>query len=195
MAIVSEGAAQDGDGLYGRYMRSVTLGLEVGGGVGESRSTKAPTIALAQRTLFFASAGPVVLATFQPKYDQRRLGVGADLRPLFPAMFFLDMSTSREFVDLMLQSLSIEVGAFFLLDGSGHAGFWAGAGFEIPLIRSARTPQRLALRLSAHRQKMQDRYLGASANADGWDALGTLIYYVGVGKHVGGWEPKRYRNR
>ena len=100
------------------------------------------------RFLFADTAGVVLSGRWGPSSGQH-LFLGVDLRPLFPALFFLYKQTWNEFADLLLQSIFFEIGPAFLLDGRRSVGLGVGFGLAFPLAAPLTTVRRLWLRIAA----------------------------------------------
>jgi hypothetical protein len=73
---------------------------------------------------------------------ERVVSFGVDVRPLFLPRFALDLEQGPAWLDLMLDSLSLDGGAYFAKprrrDFGDERGFEAGLGFGLPLCGSAR---------------------------------------------------------
>jgi hypothetical protein len=186
-------ADESEDGLYGRWDEDLVLAIGAGGGA-TFASGAADAVAVGDvRLRFLGAAGPVVSAAWAPD-AQQHLFVGAELRPLFPALFLLDLSTNRQFVDLLLQSISVELGAAFLLDGHGSTGFGVGLAIDVPLVYPTLFAHGLWLRLGARRVIASSSW--ESINGPGlshWVAMATLVVAVGIDAGLVDLEPERYR--
>jgi hypothetical protein len=128
-----------GDGVYGRFSGDLDLGLHggaqiegaVGGAVGATAH-------------YFFMAGVFGRYVNALGTDQLRLNhltsFGVDLRPAFVPRFGLDLQTGVAVLDLALDSISLELGAYFADPGSGYAderGFEGSLGFGLPLMGRA----------------------------------------------------------
>ena len=142
----SSSAQRTGDGLYGRWDRGLTLALGAGPGATWLDRKAKPHVVGEARFLVADVAGLVLSGRWGPDSGQH-LFVGVDLRPLFPALFFLYKQTWNEFVDLMLQSIFFEIGPAFALDGKQSTGLGIGFGFSLPLYRPLKTLRGVWLRI------------------------------------------------
>jgi hypothetical protein len=186
-------ADESRDGLYGRWDRDLVLALGAGGGATVAGGDAAPIVAGEARLRFLGAAGPVVSGAWA-RGAQSHLFVGVELRPLFPALFLLDLSTNRPFVDLLLQSISVELGPAFLLDGHGSTGLGVGLALEVPLIYPTVFAQGLWLRLDARRVLASAEW--ASINGptrSHWALMATLVVALGIDAGLVDLEPPRYR--
>ena len=111
----SSSAQRTGDGLYGRWDRGLTLALGAGAGATWRDRKADPNVVGEARFLVADVAGLALSGRWGPDSGQH-LFVGVDLRPLFPALFFLYKQTWVEFVDLMLQSVFLDPQASYWTD-------------------------------------------------------------------------------
>lgn len=137
--------AQESDGAYGRLEGDLLL--EAGAGVGIV--TGGPQITFELEALYLSTAG--VYVAYQntlggSAYD-RFLGFGVELKPVFLGRYALDLAQGPAFLDLLVDSFSLQLGAVYRGEGSiggvaTDAGFGVefGAGIEIPLYPAASSP-------------------------------------------------------
>jgi hypothetical protein len=188
----SASAQRGGDGLYGRWDRGLTLAL--GAGPGATWISREADISIVGEARFLVAdvAGVVLSGRWGPNSDQH-LFLGVDLRPLFPALFFLYKQTWNEFADLMLQSVYLELGAGFLLDGHRSTGLGVGFGFGIPIYRPLTTLRGLWFRIGARYINADPSHRNTEPNVDRseWTLYLTLVVRLGFKANIGGWEPKR----
>lgn len=196
-----------GDGVYRRWDHDAILTVGAGGGFAALDSGTHGTTALALRLRFADAAGPVVAFRYGPAVGGQ-LFVGVEVRPLWPALFLIGAASMSEWLDLFVQSFSVELGVAVLplgnpdpgeVDSAGF-GFGAGLGIELPLQLPSRTRGHfhgLALRLAARRVWARPRFQGAPEEVDlsEWAGLATLVVRIGVGIGSSSWEPARYRPR
>ena len=188
-----------GDGLYARWDRGVTLSVGAGAGAtwieSDDDSPKLSVVGAA-RLLFIDAAGPVIAGRWAPD-DGQYLFLGVDIRPLFPALFFLYKASWREFWDLLLQSVSVELGAAFMMDGERSAGFSYGFSLGLPLSLPKKALRVMWLKIGARRVNLDPNFRNTSdaINLSEWTLYGLLAFDFGVVKHLGSWEPPRYRAR
>ncbi|MFO0694156.1 MAG: hypothetical protein U0230_11410 [Polyangiales bacterium] len=188
-------ASGDGDGLYGRFDHSTTLSIGAGGGVVRRADTTAGTGLADLRLRILGTGGPVVSGRWGPDAGQD-LFVGVEVRPLFPSVFLQSMSTGHAWLDLFLQSLGVELGAGFPLDGRGSIGFAWGLAMEVPLAMPGAVAEGLFLRLGARRVNLSRAYqlTPDDRNLSEWTAYATLAITLGLGNRVADWEPPRHRD-
>ena len=194
-------AAQTGDGVYRRFDHDLLLTLGVGGGVvlagGDSDADAALVLDLRARVI---DAGGLVLGyRFAPE-SKSQVFVGFELKPLWPALFLTSSSTHREWLDLFLQSLGVELGVAVQslgTDADVTYGLGIGVSLEVPLSLPSHTTgafHRASLRLAARRVDASRRYLATEDVVDRseWSLLATVQIVLGVGAGADS-EPRRYR--
>jgi len=133
------------DGVYGRFDGDLDLGL----GLGTRFDAAAERFSLGSRLSahYFSLAGLYVEyadALGQSGVPARSLGFGIDLRPLFVPRWAMDLQRGGAFGDLMLDSISLGLGAFFA-EPEGQSfgdqrGFSASLGVGLPLALYASGP-------------------------------------------------------
>lgn len=192
----SASAQRQGDGLYGRWNRGLTLALGAGGGATWLDHQADPNVIGEGRFLIADVAGIVLGGRWGPDSGQH-LFLGVDLRPLFPALFFLYKQTWNEFLDLVLQSIFVEVGPAFLLDGDRSTGLGVGFGFAIPLYRPLTALEGLWLRLATRYVNADPSHRNTQPTPDPtrWTLYATFVVRLGFRSSLSGWEPRRYRHR
>jgi hypothetical protein len=185
-----------GDGLYGRWDRGLTLSFGAGPGATWLNGKADPNVVAEARFLVADVAGVVLSGRWGPDSGQY-LFLGVDLRPLFPALFFLDKQTWNEFADLLLQSIFFEIGPAFLLDGYRSTGLGVGFGFGIPLYRPLTTVRGLWLRIAARYVNTDPSYRNTQPTSDRtqWTLYTTFVVRLGFKSKLSRWEPPRYRQR
>ena len=137
LGIVGEARASDSDGAYGRFDGDVTLA----GGLGVSLAKHEVGGAFGARALFLSTAGPWL--AYADGFEQdgaktlRSAAFGVSVAPLFPGRYASNLEQGPAFLDLMLDSVAIDLGAFF--SESPKAG-WAhdpgldlGVSLSVPL--------------------------------------------------------------
>lgn len=180
--------AQRGDGAYERWDAFAIV--EGAAGAVATRRDEAwrvgPSVEL--RTRILDAAGPFVAFQWDG-LGEGALVAGVELRPLWPAIFLLDASIGREWFDLFLQSVSVELGAAWLPlggDAPGLAFAW-GLALDLPLWLPSRAPQPLSglgLRLQLRRVRVDDRALEAPEVSGLWSFGAALRVSFGAGR---GW--------
>lgn len=134
-----EAAAQaPPDGIWGRLRADAVFSLEAGGGVAVVADAARPVVSGVFRVRALDTAG--LFAAYQyafvgPRYDALALGV--ELRPLMLARIFSDAEHGPRWVNLMLDSIGIELGGAWIRPGDpwgagSGAGFHLGGGVELP---------------------------------------------------------------
>lgn len=130
------------DGVYGRFDGSLALAASLGAELeaGEPRG------ALKLSAHYLWTAG--VYARYSDAFGSadarpaRVASLGVDVRPLFLPRFALDTEHGPAFLDLALDSVSLNAGAYFAQplprDFGDERGFEAGVGFGLPLCGEAR---------------------------------------------------------
>jgi hypothetical protein len=132
------------DGVYGRFDGSLSLSASAGAELeaGEPRGA----LKLSAHYLWTAGAYARYSDAFGGA-EQRPVRVaspGVDVRPLFLPRFALDNERGPALLDLALDSLSLNAGAYFAQpvgrDFGDERGFEAGLGFGLPLLGEAAGP-------------------------------------------------------
>ena len=195
-ALPAIGRAGDGDGAYRRWDHNTFVVMGVGGGTVHRGGELGGTLAASVRVRIADAAGPFAAFRWSPTLGNHLL-LGAELRPLWPALFLLDLSTGHEWLDLTLQSIGVELGVALLpLDQSLGAGFGMGFGIELPLNLPSATGGHfhgVALRLAARRVWSSARFQGAHPDdLSEWSVLASLLIRIGTGLKPSTWEPARY---
>jgi hypothetical protein len=183
-----------GDGLYGRWDGDWSLHVGAGAGASWETSERQATLLGELRLRYVDAAGPVLSGRWGPDGGEH-LFVGVELRPLFPALFLEGLSTGWEFVDLLIQSLGIEVGVAWLpLNGDTGAGLGVGLGMEAPLVLPSWWGDGVWLRFGTRyvRAQPSDRS-GPQTELEGWTLYATIAVKAIFGHAVSTWEPRRYR--
>jgi hypothetical protein len=130
------------DGVYGRFEGDLDWGLGVGADVGDS------LMGAARLSLhYFSTAGAYVGyadafgSGSAESAEARRLSVGIDLRPAFVPRWAKDMQQGPGFVDLLVDSISLGLGAFWAEPRDAafgdSRGFELSLGFGLPLFARA----------------------------------------------------------
>lgn len=192
----SASAQRKGDGLYGRWNRGLTLALGAGGGATWLDREADPNVIGEARFLIADVAGLALSGRWGPDSGQH-LFLGVDLRPLFPALFFLYKQTWHAFTDLVLQSIFVEIGPAFLLDGEKSTALGVGFGFAIPLYRPLTTVKGLWLRIAARYVNADPSYRNTQPALDGtqWTLYATFVLRLGFKSNLSRWESPRSRRR
>ena len=189
--------AQRGDGVYHRWDRDFTLSVSAGAGVDRRAGETSFSGVAEARLRVLDTAGPVIAGRFSSRSS---LFVGIELRPLFPALFLIDKPISIEFWDLLVQSISVELGVAYAFDPPRGFAFAYGFGLEIPLVLPSKWSREGAaegvwLRLSARRISSSRRRHGEElVGTEGeWSVMAQLAIKFGLHVGAAAWEPTRYR--
>ena len=182
-------AQRDGDGLYGRWDRAFTVGIGAGPSLSLVQGERGAGVSGEMRLLLADMVGIGVAGRWAPQAGQY-LFVGVELRPLFPALFFLDWSTWNAFADLVIQSLYLEIGPAFLLDGNQSVGLGVGFGLSVPLYRPLKTVRGLWVRLGARYISADPSYSDTPDLFDRseWTLSMTLVLRLGIKTSIGRWK-------
>ena len=148
-ALASAPGVRDDDGVYGRLDADWTLVVGAGGSIAAGRDRRFLSTEL--RARYLESAG-VVLSYDEadafsknsaPGTFRRGFLAGVEIRPLFPARFLQGIELNRRFVDLVLDSVGFELGAYFSAVRGADVqspGLSLGFGIEVPLAGSVSGP-------------------------------------------------------
>ncbi len=128
------------DGVYGRFAGDLEFSFQLGAELDLARF--APRTALVGTAHYFSTAG--IYASYRDSLrtelrdgELRIVSFGVDIRPLFLARWKDDLERGPEFFDLMLDSISLRLGAYWAEpDGDvfgKQRGFEASLGFGVPL--------------------------------------------------------------
>lgn len=139
------------DGLYGRFDGDLWLGAALGGGAAFVVSEGSRDAAVLElRARYLDSVGPVLYAQGSGLFGGAgawQLGGGVEIRPLFLARFLTARSLGKAWLDVLIDSLGLEVGITADgIDARPRAALFVGGGLEIPLFLGA---PRVSLRLGA----------------------------------------------
>ena len=137
-------ADSENDGAYGRIEGD--LSLHAGAGVAVVHG--GPHLAFQLEALYLSTAG--LYARYTDALGQRHtnikrtLSTGVELRPLFLARYAQDFERGPARLDLFLDSLSVEIGAFWDQPERGpfaiRPGVEFGTGLEFPILAKASGP-------------------------------------------------------
>jgi hypothetical protein len=133
------------DTSYGRFDGDVAVAL----GAGVSAGPRGARAALDARLRYLSTAGvfvtyedgPLLRSGAEPR---RVLATGIELRPLFLARWAKSRETGIARLDLLIDSLALELGAAFVQPEGrplfARPGLSAGVGLELPLLPRASGP-------------------------------------------------------
>lgn len=194
--------ADDGDGVYDRFDRDLTIAADVGGGVVLDGVDPRATLTADLRFRIIDAAGPAIGLRWGPAdgpgSGHGHVFVGVELRPLFPALFLLDLSTGNEWVDLFVQSFGIELGAaLFPFDDDFGVGLAVGLSIAVPLLLPSKTTgpfQSISLRLGGRRVDATASFQGTpEIDRSEWTVSAALSFAFAARIGAAAWEPPRYR--
>lgn len=147
----AEARAEDGDGLYGRFDGD----LELRGSAGVALLANAPSLALSFSALYLSTAG--LYATYTEGFGAdaavtlRSASAGVRIAPAFLARWALAFEGASAHADLLLDSLSLDLGAWWGerrpgpgLPGAAWRevpGFEFGVGFSMPFLPRTNGPR------------------------------------------------------
>jgi hypothetical protein len=129
------------DGVYGRFDGDIDFGLALGAELDE-----APRGAARLSIHYFSIAGIYssyrdALGVDHESADRRLLSLGIDLRPAFIPRWARDMQHGPSYLDLMVDSISLALGAYWAeppgADFGATRGFEASLGAGLPLFGTA----------------------------------------------------------
>jgi hypothetical protein len=144
-ASLSTPARAEEDGAHGRFEGD----LAVAGALGATFGPRGARATADARFRYLSTAG--VFATYEdaslfasPAEPRRVLAGGVELRPLFLARWATGRETGDARIDLALDSLGLELGAFFAeprgASFAKRAGLQAGLGVELPILGQPNGP-------------------------------------------------------
>jgi hypothetical protein len=147
----------EADGVYGRLDGDLLIVGEAGASV----SVDGTSMVVGGRALYLSTAG--VFTRYLEGFGNddlpasRILSAGVELRPLFLARFARDLERGPAHLDLLLDSLAIDVGAFWWAPPGGSLvrlpGLEVGLGLDVPILPRASGPHlgaMAAMRVSHH---------------------------------------------
>ncbi len=191
-------AADDVRAVHGRLDHDLVLTAALGGGVALNDRVHAdPTgsASLELRMRLVDMAGLLVAAEWRPEGDSRVI-LAADVRPLFLARWILGGSLHREYLDLLLDSIGIDLGAAFgPFDDDAGVALVIGFGFDIPLYIAPHADG-LFLRVGArHVTAGVTDQLAPRGGTSDWLLYLAFGGRFSVATGVVSWEPDRYEVR
>lgn len=188
-------AAQGGDGLYHRFDGDLTLAAVVSGGVHwEETQSKAAALTTGELHARYLDSAGALLAV--EHVDGRRVGVltGVDVRPVFLARFFTNAFTGHRWLDLAVDSFTLEMGTWLgpLDGGKAGAALLLGVSVELPVwVEDA---HRVGVALGwRYVHANPDEQLGAPPGVGGTRLFAALVFTTSASTGLSGWEPPRYR--
>jgi hypothetical protein len=145
--VASAAHAAEGDGAYGRTDGDASVVVGVDGGTLGGRKLIGGDL----RLRYLDTAGLVLgyeeldaLNKAQTEGEFRRdFRAGIELRPLFPARFLKAHEFGQSFLDLVIDSIGLDVGAIWIVRAAKDVprpGFYTGLAIEVPLAAKANGP-------------------------------------------------------
>ncbi len=189
-ALLAAGPARAGgsDGLYGRFDGDLELRIHAGAAF----ASGGPALAASLAALYLSTAGVYVHYTDALGADaplvSRSVATGVHLQPLFLGRYGLDLERGPAFLDLLVDSLAFELGAFWAEPRRAawdvHPGLEAALGVAVPFFPRATGPF-LGVR-GALRWRPVDFTAGSPGNAVDHGAVlsVTLGWHQVVATHV-----------
>lgn len=145
LASADEKAPPERESLYGRFDGD----LAIVGAVGATFGPRAPRATADVRFRYLSTAGLFVTYEQGPPFTEsaeprRALALGVELRPLFLARWGTGREFARPRLDLIVDSIGLELGAVFMQpDGASFGarpGLEVGLGLELPVFEKASGP-------------------------------------------------------
>jgi hypothetical protein len=193
LALWAPAAAQaQGDGSYGRLEADLMLSIGAGGGI--VLDAEQGAVLGDVRLRWLDMVGFVIAPEWRPDVEGR-LALAVEVRPLFPARFFLNSESGIEWLDLLVDSIGAEVGASIapLVDGSG-AALMLGFGLDVPILVPSIFADGLLLHLGARHVFARPQDLGAPpGGASEWLFYAVLTVKIGIATGIVAIEPSRWR--
>lgn len=175
-------AYADVDAAYGRLDGDVAVAASAGVAVSSSEGEAVTRFDGDLRLRYLQTAG--LFGTVEAG-EGSVLATGIELRPLFVSRWALGRELGYPRLDLLIDSLAIEVGVAFLHPGSERA-LQAGFGLELPFFTTASGPM-----LGVHAGlRWTDEALAGGAGGTGFIAL-TLGWQQIFTGHVVDYEERR----
>lgn len=181
--------------VHGRLDHDFVITGAIGGGVVlndrlHPEPTGAASIELRGRLVDMA--GLVLAAEWRPEGQSRAL-IMADIRPLFLARWILGGSLHRAWIDLLIDSLGLDIGAAIgPFDGDVGVALAIGVGFDVPLYIGPHADG-VFLRLAArHVTAGAADQLAPRGGASDWALYAALGGRFSFASGIVSWEPDRY---
>ncbi len=185
--------AQDGDGAYGRLDHDMMFSIGLGGGAVVDGPSDAVLLA-ELRARYLDMVGLLVAPEWQVDAIGRLI-VATEIRPLWPVRFLLNGFSGNEWLDLLLESVSVEVGAAILpLTDQVGVGLAIGLGLDVPILVPSIFAEGLMLHLGArHVRAGPSDQAGPSGGVSDWTFAASLVVKFGADLGIASSEPRRYR--
>ena len=175
-------SAQATDGAYKRWQHDFVLTMAAGGGVSKfDDGVFKGSVTADLRLRIIDAAGPFVAMQWAPQGQTLLMG-GVELRPLWPALFLLDLSFGNEFFDLLVQSLGLDLGVAAIFSDatqSAQLGFVIGLSLEVPIVLPSMWNKGVFIRLAMHRTLAPAETIDR-LSLSSWSIHGSLVLKFGI---------------
>ncbi len=191
-ALLAPGVAA-ADTSHGRLSSDLTLEAALGGGAAFEGPSVLGAGTLELRARYLDMAGVVLGGELRPD-GTSRLWVGIDLRPIFLPRFFLGADTGSRWLDLLIDSIGLDLGVALLpLDDRLGAALAVGFGVDVPLVFFGEGHEGLSLRLAGrHVAALGTDRIGPEGGANDWIAMAALVVRGSTSTGLPAVEPRRY---
>ncbi len=162
------------DGAYGRFDGSFHADLAVGAGLSEHEQA---SLVWHGRLRYVDAAGLVVRGdhALAESAVPLRLFAGLELRPLFPARFLMNSEFYVEWLDLLVDSVGVELGASFIGPVDVPPRLTMALGFDLPIVTPSMWNHGVYIHLSAEHVFGQGAYWVFSAALDLRLVFATMV--------------------
>lgn len=181
------------DSTHGRLEADLSLEIGLGGGVAFEGMSVLGAGTLELRARYLDMAGLVLGGELRPDGASRAF-LGVDLRPLFLARFFLGGGTGTRYLDVLIDSVGIDLGVAVLpLDERVGVAFAVGFGVDVPLVFFSGGYDGISLRLAGrHVAALPTDRLGPTGGVNDWIAMAAIVVRGAFSTGLPAWEPRRY---
>ncbi|MGZ3416775.1 MAG: hypothetical protein ACXVEE_02860 [Polyangiales bacterium] len=147
LLVTSAAHAAEGDGAYGRTDGDASFVVGVDGGTLGGRKLVGGDLRLRYLDTAGVAVGYEELDAFNKAQTEgefrRDFRAGVELRPLFPARFLKAHEIGNSFVDLVIDSVGLDIGAIWIVRAFKDVprpGMYVGLALEVPLASRANGP-------------------------------------------------------
>lgn len=181
------------DASHGRLEGDLTLEAGLGGGVAFEGPSVLGAGTLELRARYLDMAGVVIGGELRPE-GTSRAWVGIDLRPLFLARFFLGLGTGSRWLDVLIDSVGLDLGvALVPLDERIGAALAVGFGIDVPIVFFGEGYEGISLRLAGrHVAALPSDRLGPEGGTNDWIAMAAIVVRGSLSTGLPAVEPRRY---
>ncbi len=178
---------------HGRLRDDLTLSAGLGGAAAFEGGLVEATANVELRARLVDTAGLLLGAAVRPE-GSAQLVVAVDLRPLFLARFLSNLEGDDRVIDLLVDSIGLDIGFAagpLGQDGAGLA-LALGLGFDVPLVFTDDGATGLYLHLGGRwLHAGTTDWLGPAGGIDEVSVLGVLTFRGGVHTGIAAWEGSR----